>query len=103
MNTGHYITIPATSRKWRSEFGSRGSIDCPTTNDCGKYCAPGIAGLRTFAGMIKGSKVLKLFNFVSEFRDPFLAPELYGQTLAFVGDMTMTTNPIVTGLPSPKL
>ena len=60
-----------------------------------KVQALGVTGLRSFAGMVTGATTLKLFSYMMEWRDPFLAKTINGKTIVFVGNWTMHHNPMV--------
>ena len=57
------------------------------------------ANLRFFFGMVKGDAELKLFDSMLKYNDLFVAPNLSGNVIPFMGDSPLEMRPWVFKIP----
>ena len=55
----------------------------------------GITGFKSFTGMVTDATTMNIFHSLVEWRGPFIAKEISGNKIAFVGNHTMQHNPLV--------
>ena len=67
-----------------------------------KMQAVGAVNMRVFVGMVKGDAELKLFHSMVKHYDLFVAPNLSGNVIAFMGDRPLEGRPWVLRIPRDK-
>ena len=75
-----------------------GSIKCATF----KIKAGEAANLRVFVGMVKGDAELKIFHSILEYNNFFVAQNISGNLIAFMGDCPLEGRPWIFKIPRDK-
>ena len=83
--------------KWQADVGGES-----TKFVMFKMQAVGAANLQVFLGMVKGDAELKLFRSVVKYNDVFVAQNLSGNVIAFMGDRPLEFRPWVFKIPRDK-
>ena len=58
--------------------------------------------LQVFVGMVKGDAELKMFHYILKYNNLFVAPNISGNMIAFVGDRTLEGRPWIFNMPQGK-
>ena len=61
-----------------------------------------MANLRVFVGMVKGDAELKLFHSMLKYNDLFVAQNILGNVIAFMGDLPLEVRPWIFKIPQDK-
>ena len=83
--------------KWQANVGGE-SKKCATF----KIQAVEAANLRVFVGMVKGDAELKIFHSMLKYNNFFVAQNISGNVISFMGDLPLERRPWIFKIPQVK-